>query len=148
MKKIKHFYIKNQMIIANGIANLIGVLWVNKVIMFTTDEKIQAKIWGNSVPFWIDILFDPFAFLFITVVTVLYEHPVRQYLNILFRRKFISDDLKFKARQRLLNEPFVLIALDLSMWLLAAIVYPAMHWAYDSGPQIVQSTLHYCLSTV
>lgn len=46
MKKIKHFYIKNQMIIANGIANLIGVLWVNKVIMFTTDEKIQAKIWG------------------------------------------------------------------------------------------------------
>ena len=147
MKKIKHFYIKNQMIMANGIANLIGVLWVNKVIMFTTDEKIQAKIWENTVPFWIDILFDPFAFLFITVVTVLYEHPVRQYLNILFRRKFISDDLKFKARQRLLNEPFVLIALDLSMWLLAAIVYPAMHWAYDSGPQMVQSTLYYCLST-
>ncbi|MGA9263660.1 MAG: PP2C family protein-serine/threonine phosphatase [Desulfobacterales bacterium] len=147
MKKIQIFYLKNQMLIANGIANMIGVLWVNKVIMFTADAQVQGKVWGNALPFWVDILFDPFAFSFVIVMTFLYEHPVRQYLNLSIRRKFVSDDLKLKARQRLLNEPFVLIALDLSMWLLAAIVYPAIYWAYDSDPQMVQSSLYYCLST-
>jgi sigma-B regulation protein RsbU (phosphoserine phosphatase) len=33
------------------------------------------------------------------------------------------------------------------MWLLAAIVYPFLHWAFDSGAQLIQSSLYYCLST-
>ena len=66
---------------------------------------------------------SPFAFSFVTVMTLLYEKPIRNYLNALFRRTSIPQDLKLKARQRLLNEPFVLIALDFSMWLLAAIVW-------------------------
>jgi adenylate cyclase len=80
-------------------------------------------------------------------MTVLYERPIRRYLNRSFEGKFIADALRFDARRRLLNEPFVLIALDLSMWLLAAIVYPLLHWAYDSGFQLIQSSLYYCLST-
>jgi hypothetical protein len=63
------------------------------------------------------------------------------YLNALFRRTSIPLDLKLKARQRLLNEPFVLIALDFSMWLLSAIVWSTIHWAYDSGAQLVQDSI-------
>jgi sigma-B regulation protein RsbU (phosphoserine phosphatase) len=147
MKKIKLFYLKNQLLVANAIANFIGVFWVNRLLTFTADVEIRAKIWENALPFWVDSLFDPFAFSFIGVMTVLYERPFRRYLNRSFRGESIPEDLRFDARRRLLNEPFMLIALDLSMWLLAAIVYPFLHWAYDSGAQLIQSSLYYCLST-
>ena len=147
MKKIKLFYLKNQLLVANAIANFIGVFWVNRLLTFTADVEIRAKIWENALPFWVDSLFDPFAFSFIGVMTVLYERPFRRYLNRSFKGESIPEDLRFDARRRLLNEPFVLIALDLSMWLLAAIVYPFLHWAYDSGAQLIQSSLYYCLST-
>jgi sigma-B regulation protein RsbU (phosphoserine phosphatase) len=147
MKKIKLFYLKNQLLVANAIANFIGVFWVNRLLTFTADVEVRAKIWENALPFWVDSLFDPFAFSFIGVMTVLYERPFRRYLNRSFRGESITEDLRFDARRRLLNEPFVLIALDLSMWLLAAIVYPFLHWAYDSGAQLIQSSLYYCLST-
>jgi len=144
MKKSKLFHLKNEMLIANGIANFIGVFWVTHMKP-TTGE--MGELFEYSIPYWIDALFDPFAFSFVMVMTLLYEKPIRHYLNALFRRTFISEDLKFKARQRLLNEPFVLIALDFSMWLLAAIVYPVMNWAYDSGSQTVQNSLYDALST-
>jgi sigma-B regulation protein RsbU (phosphoserine phosphatase) len=147
MKRIKFFYLKNQLLVANAIANFIGVFWVNRLLTFTADVEVRAKIWENALPFWVDRLFDPFAFSFIGVMTVLYERPFRRYLNRSFRGESIPEDLRFDARRRLLNEPFVLIALDLSMWLLAAIVYPFLHWAYDSGAQLIQSSLYYCLST-
>ena len=147
MKKIKLFYLKNQLLVANAIANFIGVFWVNRLLTFTADVEVRAKIWENAFAFWVDSLFDPFAFSFIGVMTVLYERPFRKYLNRSFRGESIPEDLRFDARRRLLNEPFVLIALDLSMWLLAAIVYPFLHWAYDSGAQLIQSSLYYCLST-
>lgn len=147
MKKIKLFYIKNQLLVANAIANLIGVFWVNRLMTFTADVEVRAKFTGHDLPYWIDYLFDPFAFTFIGVMTVLYERPIRRYLNRSFEGKFIPDALRFDARRRLLNEPFVLIALNSSMWLLAAMVYPLLHWAYDSGFQLIQSSLYYCLST-
>jgi hypothetical protein len=79
-------------------------------------------------------------------MTLLYEKPIRHYLNALFRRTSIPQDLKLKARQRLLNEPFVLIALDFSMWVLSAIVWSTIYWAYDSGTQMILRSLYNGLS--
>ena len=143
MKKLKLFHLKNEMLIANGIANFIGVFWVTH--MKPTNGEMGG-LFEYSIPYWIDALFDPFAFSFVMVMTLLYEKPIRHYLNALFRRTFISEDLKFKARQRLLNEPFVLIALDFSMWALAAIVWSTIHWAYDFGAQLILHALSGSLS--
>jgi hypothetical protein len=77
---------------------------------------------------------------------MLYEKPIRHYLNALSKRTSIPRDTKLKARQRLLNEPSVLIALDFSIWLLWAIVWSTIHWAYDSGAQLVQRSLYNGLS--
>ena len=143
MKKLKLFHLKNEMLIANGIANFIGVFWVTQMKP-TTGE--MGGLFEYSIPYWIDALFDPFAFSFVIVMTLLYEKPIRHYLNALSRRTSIPQDLKLKARQRLLNEPFVLIALDFSIWVLWAIVWSTIHWAYDSGTQLVQRSLYNSLS--
>jgi sigma-B regulation protein RsbU (phosphoserine phosphatase) len=146
MTKIKLIYLKNQMLIANSIANFIGVLVV-KTLMFRIQEAFATEILETPIiADWAEALFSPFAFSFVTVMTLIYEKPIRHNLNALFRRTSISQELKLKARQRLLNEPFVLIALDFSMWLLAAIVWSTIYWAYDSGTQLIQDSWYGNLS--
>ncbi len=145
MKKSKLFHLKNEMLIANGIANFIGLLLANALAL-TTQEPYPKEFLEYPIAHWTDALFSPFAFSFVFVMTLLYEKPIRHNLNAVFRRTSIPQDLKLIARQRLLNEPFVLIALDFSMWVLAAIVWSTLHWAYDSGAQIVQRALYNNLS--
>ncbi|CAB1060123.1 Serine phosphatase RsbU, regulator of sigma subunit [Olavius sp. associated proteobacterium Delta 1] len=144
MKKLKFFYLRNQMLVANGIANFIGVFLA--IVLIHRAEPFPKELFDNPIIYWTDALFDPFAFSFVIVMTLLYEKPIRHYLNALSRRTSISEDLKLKARQRLLNEPFVLIALDFSIWVLWAIVWSTIHWAYDSGTQLVQRSLYNGLS--
>ncbi len=109
-------------------------------------EPFPKELFDNPIIYWTDALFDPFVFSFVIVMTLLYEKPIRHYLNALSRRTSIPQDLKLKARQRLLNEPFVLIALDFGIWVLWAIVWSTIHWAYDSGTQLVQRSLYNGLS--
>jgi serine phosphatase RsbU (regulator of sigma subunit) len=142
-KKLHH--LKNEMLVANCLANLIGVVAVN-ALMFVGEGFINKKLWQHPVPFWIDTLFTPFAFIFVCGMTLQYERPIRRYLTALYKKTPISAELAGIARQRLLNEPFVLISYDFSMWLLSAIVYPMLHWIYNSGPTAIQSSLYHGLS--
>ena len=80
---------------------------------------------------------SPFAFSFVFVMTLLYEKPIRHYLNALFGSTSIPQDIKLKARQRLLNEPFALIVLDFSMWVLSAIIWST----HVIGPMILEHRL-------
>jgi len=132
------------MLVANGIANFIGVFLATALIHRA--EPYPQELFDNPIVYWTDALFSPFAFSFVFMMTFLYEKPIRHYLNAMFRRTSIPQDLKLKARQRLLNEPFVLIALDFSMWVLSAIVWSNIHWAYDSGTQLVQRSWYNALS--
>ena len=145
MTKLKLFHLKNEMLAANFLANFFSVFGVN-AMMFTAERWSEAKIWTYTIPYWIDALFTPFAFSFVGVMTLIYEKPVRRYLNTIFKRASASPDLESVARRRLLNEPFILIALDFSMWLLSAIIYSTIHWFYGSDTNIVLSALYHSLS--
>ena len=142
----KLFHLKNEMLVANFLANIIGVFGVN-AMMFMTSGRPPKAMWEHAVPYWIDALFTPFAFGFVCVMTLVYEKPIRRCLNSLFRKEPISPDLKHLARQRLLNEPFILITLDFSMWLLSSIIYPTIHWIYGSGKLLPLSALYHSLAT-
>jgi len=146
MTKFKLFHLKNEMLVANFLANFIGVFSAN-VILLMAEGFPDKQMWQHPLPYWVDTLFTPFAFCFVGVMTVLYEQPIRRYLNLSFKKASISQDLETKARRRLLNAPFVLIALSFSMWLLAATIYPSIHWAYGSGVNMVQRALFNALGT-
>jgi hypothetical protein len=146
MTKFKLFHLKNEMLIANGLANFIGVFFANAT-MFMAEGFPDKQMWQQGFAYWVDMLFTPFAFSFVAVMTLLYEKPIRRYLNLSFKQASISQGLETSARRRLLNAPFVLIALSFSMWLLAAIIYPLLHWAHDSGSNMVQRALTNALSS-
>ena len=90
MKKSKLFHLKNEMLVANGIANFIGVFLVN-ALMLGSQETVTKEILEYPIAHWTDALFSPFAFSFVTVMTFLYEKPIRHYLNALFRRTSIPQ---------------------------------------------------------
>ena len=140
MNKMRLFHLKNEMLVANFLANFVGVFFVT-VILFRAEGYPDPQVWQLPLPYWIDALFTPFAFTFVGVMTVLYEQPIRLCLNLTFKQAPISKELQTKARRRLLNEPFVLIALSFSMWLLSSIIYPIIHLVYGSGLKLVQLAL-------
>ncbi len=146
MTKLKQFHIKNEMAGANFLANFAGVCLVSGVLVLAEGRPPEI-VWNHPVAYWVDMLFIPFAFVFVSVATLIYEKPIRQCLNAIFKGESASQHLQRTARRRLLNEPFVAIALDLSMWLLAAVIYPSIHWAYGGGSNMVQRSLYLNIST-
>ena len=146
MTKLKQFHLKNEMLGANFLANFVGVFLVNG-LMIVVEGRSPATVWIHPVAYWVDALFTPFAFVFVTVINLVYEKPIRQCLNAIFSGESASRNLQRTAGRRLLNEPFVLIALDLSMWLLAAVIYASIHWAYGGGSNIIQRSLYLNVST-
>jgi sigma-B regulation protein RsbU (phosphoserine phosphatase) len=145
LKRLRLFHIKNEMLGANMMANLIGVLFVT-VALSKAEEPVSEQIWQNWLPDLLDTLFTPFAFLFVIAAMLIWERPIRAYLNAMFRREPVSNELVSKARRRLLNEPFFCIAMDMGMWLMAAALYPLLHWAYGSSAQEIQRAFFNSLS--
>jgi adenylate cyclase len=128
---------KNAMLLANLISNGIGV----SVVMFFVSqaEAIRTPVVIDLAKV-IDRIFLPCAFIIPLIITLLYERPVRTYLNSLYRHAALSPEMTAAARRRLLNEPFFLIAVDFGIWMVAAALYPFLFWLFDAGKQVVQST--------
>ncbi len=139
MIKTKLFLIKNAMLGANAIANFIGAVFVNAIIsgvdrpLLTTPTLLAIQKFH--------LVFTSSAFGFAIIFTLLYERPIRQYLNGLWKHTAMPAEYVTRARARLLNEPFVLLTLDLGIWLTAAIAYPAFHWTLEARPFEIQSAI-------
>jgi phosphoserine phosphatase RsbU/P len=144
MTRRKLFYIKNRMIIGNAVANFIGVFVVMGLLV-KAEFSVSPEV--ASVRKYIDMTFLPFTFITVLVTTLIYERPIRQYLNGLYLKAPMPDALILKARQRLLNEPFVLISIDMGMWILAAFIYGGVFKAAGAREDVVQHAFLGSLTT-
>ena len=135
MRKFELFHLKNEMIGANFFANFFAVTFVHK-LMYKA-EPLPEEIWEIPIVDVMDTIYTPFAFIFVTVMTLLYERPIRIYLNAKFKRSEVSAELEKRARRKVLNEPFFLMALGLSMWMLAAIIWPVIYWSLGLGSDLM-----------
>ena len=138
MTKFKLFRLKNQMFFFNLVAISIGVLALF-ILTYRSISPPTPEI--ERLTFRIALFFEPLCFIFVLVATLLFERPIRRYLDLLYRRDAISEEIASKARRRLLNEPFFLIAIDLLLWLAAAAVYPISFYTYKAGEMIIGRAL-------
>jgi serine phosphatase RsbU (regulator of sigma subunit) len=145
MTRFEFFHLKHDMNVANGVANFIGVFFV-MLLSKRAEVPLPEIIFQNPVLHWIDSIFIPFAFVFVTGMTLLYERPIRLYLIARFKHEAIPAHLEKEARRKILNEPFVLMALDFSMWMSAAVLYPIMLWTVRAGSYWIQRSLFNNLS--
>ncbi|MEW6668517.1 MAG: adenylate/guanylate cyclase domain-containing protein [Thermodesulfobacteriota bacterium] len=144
MSRAQLFRLKNAMILANLVSNLVGVcvvlIVVRRSFLPTTPETWAI---GNAV----NSVFIPVAFLVPLVVTLLYERPIRRYLESLYRQEPPPEGLEAEVRRKLLNEPFFLIALDFAIWVAGAVIYPWVFRAHGVDVAIVRSTFFINLFT-
>ena len=146
MTRLKLFHLKNEMLAANFLANFIGAVLVQALI-FTAETPFPESLFENRFVHLFDLAFTPFAFISVTAINLIYERPIRQYLTARSRQVPVSPELEGRARRRILNEPFVLIALDFSMWLLAAILYPIVFLLAQSESINIQRSFVLNLTT-
>ena len=80
------------------------------------------------------LVFLPLAFAIPIVLTFLYELPIRRYLNDRFQDSEVPESVQLAVQRRLLNEPFILILIDATIWLVATVFWPTAYWlgGFDS----------------
>jgi len=146
MTRFRLWHLKNVMLAANFLANLIGVVLI-ELFLLKTEGSTPEEFLQHPVADFVNFGFYLAVSIFLLSTTLIYERPIRAYLNSKFEKASVTSAMEHTARRRLLNEPFVLISLSLSMWLLSAIVYPIVYWALDIGRYWIQSPCFMGLST-
>lgn len=145
MRQFRFWFLKNLMIIGNFIANFIGVNVIDIISRRSLAPPTSDVI---DLARKIDGIFIPFSLLVNVVLMLLYERPIRRALGqILYTGKTLDEEALAAARRRLLNEPFVLMAFDLSIWVLAAGVYPLSFYLNSVNPWIILRSFFQTLLT-
>lgn len=137
MTRMRLFYLKNQMLIGNGLANFIGTN-VAELISYRSVSPPPPE--AMALLERVDTIFIPLSFSLVFIVTVVYEMPIRRFLQRYHRAGGVYPGGDQPARRRLLNEPFFLIAVDILIWIIAAIVYAAAIYRTPSGPSLSASS--------
>ncbi len=138
------FHLKNRMLFANIVSNAIGVVVVIFLIWQTGLTSLLSEAY--HVIQFIHMAFLPLAFIVPIWLVVWYERPIRSYLNSERMGQNLSHEGLSQARRRLLNEPFVLIAVDFGIWLIAGIVYPLGLWI-SGAPHVIAEPFFISLFT-
>jgi sigma-B regulation protein RsbU (phosphoserine phosphatase) len=114
----QRFQLKNRMLVANITANLIAaVVITNLVAPFELSEVTHTQfVIAQAVS-------TPLLFLLGILCFLSYERPMRRYVDNCSQAAERTADPPERVLQRLLNEPFFAVALDLAIWLLAAVFW-------------------------
>ena len=134
MTRGRHFRLKNCLLGANLISNMVGVLvfyYLYQIFHYQLDPTILKA--SNAV----DMVFTPLTFILLALLTLLYERPIRRYLDLKYKQASIPAELEIIARRRLLNEPYFLITVDFCIWLLAAMVFSSLFWSLGASREII-----------
>lgn len=134
MSKFDHFRLKNEMLFMNYLANTIGVC----VVIFITYRPITQQLADAfRLIGRVGWFFDPFCGGLMFVLTLIYERPIRRFLDDQKNGVVTSDLLTVIAQKRLLNEPFFLIAMNLMVWITAGGIYSMVLLASNAGRDTV-----------
>lgn len=119
-KAFDHFRLKNEMLFMNYLANTIGVC----IVIFITYRPLSQQLVDTlRLIGRIGWFFEPLCGALMLVLTLIYEQPIRRFLDAHGSGAQLSEEVIFVARKRLLNEPFFLMAMNLVIWIAAGSVY-------------------------
>jgi sigma-B regulation protein RsbU (phosphoserine phosphatase) len=134
MTRLTYYLVKNAMIFSILISNLIGVAIAR---YFTQRPAFLSVPDIERLGAQIDTYFLPASLLVSMALILIYERPIRAYLKALHERKVLPVSSLFRARQRLLNDPFFLIGVSFCGWLAAAFAHSSVLWAHDAGSVVL-----------
>ena len=144
MKKFNLIRLKNAMLFSNLMANVIGVSIV-LFLSYRTGFQLSAEI--EQLSKRMNPIFLPLSFIVPICLNIIYELPIRRYMNKQYLNKPVDDRETIRVRRRLLNEPFFLIAVVFGMWLTAAVLYAVVFSIAGANQLVVQRSFFLSLYT-
>lgn len=105
---------------ANAAANLAGLLVVEilDMVLLNPTSIIAVPALRVVWPVFIAI-----SFTLVSCGHLIYEFPIRQAFRGMLMGRPLSPTMLAKARRRVLNEPLVVVLIDLAVWCAAAVVF-------------------------
>jgi len=95
----------------------------------------------------VSLVFIPLSFLVPTIIAVIYEQPIRRYLENLYHQDPNPENVTLRARQRLLNEPFFLISMAFIVWIMAGFLFAGSLWRLGADQVVIEEALFQNLFT-
>jgi serine phosphatase RsbU (regulator of sigma subunit) len=135
MTKLELIRLKNALLSANIISNTVGIL-VIVFILRGAGDLITPEVLKLATR--IHIFFLPLSLIIPIAIAVVYERPIRYYLEMQYRKEPLPEKAILLARQRILNEPFFLIVLNFMVWLTAGCVYSGMFWLNGADQESIK----------
>ncbi len=123
MKSCKYLLLSNALIVGNIFANLLG--WK----MAATLSEVMLPDYANALAPSLEItgrLITITAFTLIPAIMFWYELPFRRSLKKILTNKQVEPGALMKAGKRLLNEPYLVVAIDLFVWCSTALIFSAV----------------------
>jgi sigma-B regulation protein RsbU (phosphoserine phosphatase) len=134
----KRFLLKNRMLLANLVSNLIGAVGVNNLLLAPTRRFTTA--WGQTLTPVVEAVFIPTVFLFAIAATLIYQRPIRRFVDRCHAAA-VRPEVPAVVQRRVLNEPFFGVLLDLAIWLFAALFWAAFFYFIDESPGVILRAL-------
>ena len=144
MTKLKLLRLKNALLMANVISNMVGILVIVSSHRSAGDLIAPEVIMLGK---HIHMFFMPLCLIIPVAITLFYEKPIRLYLEKLYRNEPLPEESILLARQRILNEPFFLIVLNFIVWLSAGCLYSGVFWLNGAGKESIKGAFFQNLFT-
>jgi sigma-B regulation protein RsbU (phosphoserine phosphatase) len=125
-------------------ANLVSGLSMDILILYGDAPPPPAVL---AIANFLDMTFIPIVFIISVGFTLWYERPIRDFIARVAAGRTIAGKLGRQARQRLLNEPFMLLMVSLSLWLYATLIYSGLFWLSGAGPIEIHRALFRSMGT-
>ena len=128
---LKLLAFKNAMLLANLAAMMIGGGLLDIIYKYILGDYQQAHYIQFHLQTAHFVGFPVFASVFAALL--IYEQPIRRYLQKQAAGATISEAQRSLAARRLLNEPFVIVGLDLAAWVVAGGIFAIFEYRYGLG---------------
>ncbi len=135
MSPRKYFLLKNRMLMANLVSNLIGAVGVNAILLRGT-RSLTTEL-AQTYTALVEAVFTSSMFAVAIVATLIYERPIRRYVDRCCQEGE-QRTAPIAIQQRVLNEPFFAVLLDLAIWVFAAIFWAMLFYCLDEPLIVVQ----------
>ncbi len=144
MDKKKYFHLSNEMLGVTLIANIIGDQATHILSRTMLEQSLfeTLKVIHKITPIFLSC-----SFLFLIMAILWYERPIRRALRKICKQESVDQNSMLKARQRLLNEPYFIIIIDLFIWISGAIIYGLGIKSSGQHPVIVRTLVLQSLIT-
>jgi adenylate cyclase len=118
--RFQYLHISNDVLLGNMIALFLGD-WLTRIMFFhRAGEASQALL---TKVYHLDIFYSILCVVVMSLITIWYERPIRYCLKAFYQGRDPDPVLLENARRRLLNEPYMIVILDMAVWSLGSILF-------------------------